>query len=256
MRNLFSVEGKIALVTGGSRGIGLMIASGFVENGARVYISSRKVEVCDAVAEQLSERGSCTSLPSDLGAMDGVKQLKKALAERESKLDILVNNAGANWAGPFGQYPESGWDKVQTLNLKSPFFLTQELLPLLRAAARPGDPARVINIASIDGLHVPGLETYAYSSSKAGVAHLTRVLAKRLGPENITVNAVAPGPFESKMMAETLRNFGEAIKQSCPLGRIGEPEDMAGVAIYLASRAGAYVNGAVIPVDGGIATTA
>jgi NAD(P)-dependent dehydrogenase (short-subunit alcohol dehydrogenase family) len=187
--------------------------------------------------------------------MEGVEALAKAIAEREDKLHVLVNNAGANWAEPIDQYPEAGWDKVLTLNLKSPFFLVQKLLPQLTAAATHPDPARVINVASIDGLHVPGLETYAYSSSKAGLIHQSRVLAKRLAPMHITVNAIAPGPFESKMMAKTLEVFGEAIKEANPRGRIGEPEDMAGVAIYLASRAGAYVTGTVIPVDGGSATT-
>ncbi|MDD9937391.1 MAG: SDR family oxidoreductase [Myxococcales bacterium] len=255
MKNLFSVEGKVALVTGGSRGIGEMIATGYVHNGVKTYISSRKKEVCDEVAAQLSEHGECISLPADLGTMDGVKQVAAAIAEREEKLDILVNNAGANWAEPIDGFPEAGWDKVQALNLKSPFFLIQQLLPQLRASGTAEDPARVINIASIDGMHVPGLETYAYSSSKAGLIHLTRVLAKRLAGEHICVNAICPGPFQSKMMAETLRNFGDAIRASNPRGRIGEPEDMAGTAIFLASRASAYITGAHIPVDGGSATT-
>ena len=255
MKNLFSVQGKVALVTGGSRGIGYMIARGFVENGATTYITARKAEACDAAAAELSAFGKCHSLPCDVSSSEGVKQLSKTLLEREPKLDILVNNAGANWAEPIDVFAEAGWDKVIGVNLKSVFFLTRALLPGLRAAGTAADPARVINIGSIDGLHVPGLETYAYSSSKAAVHHLTRVLARRLAPEHINVNAVAPGPFESKMMAETLRNFGEAIKASCPLGRIGRPEDMAGVALYLASRASAYVTGTVIPVDGGLATT-
>ena len=255
MKNLFSVEGKVALVTGGSRGIGFMIARGFVENGVKTYISARKAEQCDLAVAELSKLGSCAALPADLSRSDGLTKLVAALREREPKLHILVNNAGANWAEPIDQYPEGGWDKVVDTNLKAPFFLTRELLPQLRAAGTAVDPARVINIASIDGMHVPGLETYAYSSSKAGLIHLTRVLARRLAGENINVNAIAPGPFESKMMAETLRVFGDAIKQSCPRGRIGEPEDMAGTAIYLASRASAYVTGALIPVDGGIATT-
>ncbi|MDH5672012.1 MAG: SDR family oxidoreductase [Myxococcales bacterium] len=255
MKNLFSIEGKVALVTGGSRGIGEMIARGYVMNGAKTYISSRKAEACQQLAAELSEHGTCIALPADLASTEGRETLVAALREREEKLHVLVNNAGANWAEPIAQYPEGGWDKVQSLNLKAPFFLTRDLLPQLQAAGSTADPARVINIASIDGLHVPGLETYAYSSSKAGLLHLTRVLARRLAADHINVNAVAPGPFESKMMAETLRTFGDAIRESCPLGRIGEPEDMAGVAIYLASRASAYVTGAYIPVDGGIATT-
>lgn len=253
MQDLFSVAGKVALVTGGSRGIGLMIARGYVEAGAKVYISSRKAEVCEQVARELSARGTCVALPADCSTEAGCRGLAEALAAREPALHVLVNNAGANWGAPLAEYPDAAWDKVLALNVKAVFHLTRACLPLLEAAARPGDPARVINIGSIDGLQAPVLETYAYSSSKAAVHHLTRVLAHRLAPR-ITVNAVAPGPFESKMMAETLRKFRDAIVASCPLGRIGEPEDMAGVAIYLASRAGAYLTGAVIPVDGGITT--
>jgi NAD(P)-dependent dehydrogenase (short-subunit alcohol dehydrogenase family) len=253
MQELFSVAGKVALVTGGSRGIGLMIARGYVEAGAKVYISSRKAEVCEQVARELSARGTCVALPADCSTEAGCRGLAAALAARERALHVLVNNAGANWGAPLAEYPDAAWDKVLALNVKAVFHLTRACLPLLEAAATPGDPARVINIGSIDGLQAPVLETYAYSSSKAAVHHLTRVLAHRLAPR-ITVNAVAPGPFESKMMAETLRKFRDAIVASCPLGRIGEPEDMAGVAIYLASRAGAYLTGAVIPVDGGITT--
>lgn len=256
MKDLFSIEGKVALVTGGSRGIGEMIARGFVAHGAKTYISARKAEACEALASELTQAGgSCVALPADLSTAEGVAALKAAFGEREEKLDILVNNAGANWAAPIDEYPEAGWDKVVDLNLKSIFFLTQALLPKLRAAASHESPARVINTGSIDGLHAPGLETYAYSASKAGVHHMTRVLAQRLARDHITVNAVAPGPFESKMMAQTLKTFGDAIVESCPLKRIGRPEDMAGVAIYLASQAGSYVTGTVIPVDGGIATT-
>jgi NAD(P)-dependent dehydrogenase (short-subunit alcohol dehydrogenase family) len=252
MGDLFSIKDKVALVTGGSRGIGLMIARGYVEAGAKVYISARKREACDQVAAELSEVGTCISIPADCGTQAGCEALAGAVAERESALHILVNNAGNNWGAPLSEYPDSAWDKVLALNVKGVFHLTRACLPMLRAAATPADPARVINIGSIDGLRVPLLETYAYSSSKAAVLHLTRVLAVRLAPEHITVNAVAPGPFESKMMHETLERFRDSIVGSCPLGRIGEPEDMAGVAIYLASRAGAYVTGAVIPVDGGI----
>jgi len=252
MKDLFTVAGKVAVVTGGSRGIGLMIARGFVENGVRVYISSRKAEVCDQVAEELGERGECVSVPADLSSMAGIEQLASAVAEREDKLHILVNNAGAVWAEPIEQFSEKGWDKVVDLNLKSPFFLTQKLLPQLRAAATPDDPARVIHVASIDGLHVNPIDTYSYAASKAGLVHLTRAMARRLSADDVTVNAIAPGPFESKMMEWTLDHFGERIRASNPRKRIGTPEDMAGVAIYLSSRAGAYVNGVVIPVDGGI----
>jgi NAD(P)-dependent dehydrogenase (short-subunit alcohol dehydrogenase family) len=250
---LFSVEGKVALVTGGSRGIGLMIARGYVESGARVYVASRKAEVCEEVAAELSKVGTCIALPADLASPDGARALAAALSEREEALHILVNNAGANWGAPIEEFPDAAWDKVLDLNVKNVFRLTVELLGPLRAASVPGDPARVINIGSIDGLVPPMLETYAYSSSKAAVHHLTRHLARRLAPE-ITVNAVAPGPFESKMMAATLDQFGDAIRDSNPLKRIGEPEDMAGVALYLGSRAGAYLTGAVIPVDGGTAS--
>ncbi len=252
--DLFSVERKIALVTGGSRGIGLMIARGLVAAGARVYISSRKADVCGEVAAELSKLGTCISLPADLSTLDGVDALARELSSRESQLDILVNNAGTNWGAPLEEYPEEGWDKVVDLNLKSIFFLTRDLLPLLRKSGTAVDPARVINVGSIDGFKVPALETYAYSASKAGLHQLSAVLARRLAPDHITVNAVAPGPFESKMMAATLDRFRDTIVASVPRGRIGEPEDMAGVVIYLASRAGAYVTGAVIPVDGGIST--
>jgi NAD(P)-dependent dehydrogenase (short-subunit alcohol dehydrogenase family) len=254
MKDLFSIDGKAALVTGGSRGIGLMIARGFVDAGARVYISSRKAEVCDQAAAELARHGACVSVPGDVSTEAGARRLAETVAAREPALHILVNNAGANWGAPLGEYPDSAWDKVLALNVKGVFHLTRALLPQLEAAARPGDPARVINIGSIDGLQVPALETYAYSSSKAAVHHLTRVLAHQLAARGITVNAIAPGPFESKMMHETLERFRDAIVASCPLGRIGEPEDMAGAAIYLASRAGAYLTGAVIPVDGGITT--
>jgi NAD(P)-dependent dehydrogenase (short-subunit alcohol dehydrogenase family) len=252
--DLFSVAGKVALVTGGSRGIGLMIASGLVEAGAKVYVASRKQQDCDRAAAELSKLGTCLALPGDLASHAGTRALADAFAAREPALHILVNNAGANWGAPLADYPEAGWDKVMALNVKAVFDLTRMLLPQLEAASRPGDPARVINVGSIDGLSVPLLDTYAYSASKAAVHHLTRVLARKLAPL-ITVNAIAPGPFESKMMAVTLKNFGDAIVKSCPLGRIGEPSDMAGIAIYLASKAGAYVTGAVIPVDGGISTT-
>jgi NAD(P)-dependent dehydrogenase (short-subunit alcohol dehydrogenase family) len=252
--DLFSVKDKVALVTGGSRGIGLMIARGFVEAGAKTYISSRKSDVCDEVAAELSKSGTCISLPADIGTEAGCRQLADAIASREERLHILVNNAGANWGAPLAQYPNDGWDKVFALNVRGVFHLTRFLVPLLEKAASDDDPARVINIGSIDGLQAPMLETYAYSASKAAVHQLTRVLAHQLAAQRITVNAIAPGPFESKMMAETLKRFGEQIRASCPLGRIGRPDDMAGTAIFLSSRAGAYLTGAVIPVDGGIST--
>jgi len=253
MTELFSIAGKKALVTGGSRGIGLMIASGYVDAGAKVYISSRKAEVCDEVAAELSTRGECVSLPADLSTEDGCRGLAEQLAAREDRLDILVNNAGATWGAPIESFDEAAWERVLALNVKGVFHTTKFLLPLLEASGSAVEPARVINIGSIDGIQVPQMETYSYSASKAAVHQLTRHLAKRLAP-SITVNAIAPGPFESKMMAATLEAFREHIEASAPLRRIGRPDDMAGTAIFLASRAGSYLTGAIIPVDGGIAT--
>ena len=252
MDDLFSVAGKTAVVTGGSRGIGLMIARGLVEGGARVYVSSRKAEVCERVAGELAQVGECMAVPADVSTEAGCRGLAEAVGEREASVQVLVNNAGANWGAALEEYPGAAWDKVLDLNLKGPFFLTRAMLALLEAGAAPGDPARVINVGSIDGLRVPPWPTYAYSASKAGLHHLTRVLARELGPRGITVNAIAPGPFESKMMAETLRRFGDEIAAAAPLGRIGRPDDMAGAARFLASRAGAYVTGVVLPVDGGL----
>ena len=253
--DLFDLSGKSAVVTGGTRGIGLMIARGLLESGARVYISSRKADGCAAAESELSKYGPVTALPANLSTEAECLRLAGEIAGREQTLHVLVNNAGATWGAPLEEFPAAAWDKVVDLNLKAPFFLIRAFLPLLEAAGTHDDPARVINIGSIDGLHVPSLPTYAYSASKAGLHHMTRVLARELGPRGITVNAVAPGPFESKMMAATLEQFGESIAGAAPLRRIGRPDDMAGVAVYLASRAGAYVTGAVIPVDGGIATT-
>ena len=253
MSDLFSIAGKTAVVTGGSRGIGLMIARGFVEAGAKVYISSRKAEVCDEVAAELSKVGECVALPANLSSEDECRRLAEAVAEREERLDILVNNAGATWGAPLEEFDEAAWERVLALNVKGVFHLTRFLLPLLRAAGTAEDPARVINLGSIDGLHVPAMETYSYSASKAAVHHLTRHLARRVSP-TVTVNAIAPGPFESKMMAATLEAFGDQIVAQSPLKRIGRPDDMAGTAIFLASRAGSYLTGAVIPVDGGLST--
>jgi NAD(P)-dependent dehydrogenase (short-subunit alcohol dehydrogenase family) len=255
VKDLFSIAGKVALVTGGSRGIGSMIARGYLEGGAKVYISSRKKEACASAAAELSEVGPCYAIPADLSTAEGCRHLADELASRERALNILVNNAGAAWGAPLGEYPEAGFDKVMDTNVKGVFFLTQYLLPLLESAARPDDPARVINIGSIDGIKVPFIENYAYAPSKAAVHHLTRVLATKLGERGITVNAIAPGPFESQMTRWLLENHKQSIEANCPLKRIGSPADMAGVAIYLASRAGAYVNGVVIPVDGGICIT-
>ena len=249
--SLFSIRGKTALVTGGSRGIGLMIARGFVEAGATVYITSRTAEVCNAVADELSMIGRCISLPHDLSTLDGVAALVRDFGKSEERLHILVNNAGAAWGEPIETFPEEGFDKITDLNLKSLFFLTRDLLPLLEKAATPDDPARVINIGSIDGLRVPMVENFSYAAAKAAVHHLTKMLAVHLGGRSITVNAIAPGFFPSKMTKALLENHRETFEKACPLGRIGEPADMAGIAIFLASRAAAYINGAVIPVDGG-----
>lgn len=251
MKNLFDIKGKVAVITGGSRGIGEMIASGYVQNGAKVYITARKADPCNATAERLSEFGTCISLPYDLSTLEGVEGFAKEISDREEKLDILVNNAGASWGEPIDVFSEQGWDKVMDINVKGPFFLTQKLLPLLRAAATPEAKARIINIASINGLNPPSLETYSYSTSKAGMVMLTRHLASRLASENILVNSIAPGPFPSNMMAATLATMGDQIKAANPMGRIGEPEDIAGVALFLASRASAYTTGVCIPCDGG-----
>lgn len=258
--NLFSVDGRIALVTGGSRGIGEMIAAGFLANGAKVYISARKADACNATAERLSaEFGrECISLPADVSNLDGIAALGAALAEREDHLDILVNNAGASWGAPIDEFPENGWDKVMDINVKGVFFLTQKLLPLLEAQASAEEPSRVINIGSVDGIRTPVFDTVSYGPSKAAVHALTRQLAAKLVKRNILVNAIAPGPFPTWMLSTGVGTGGDvegtdwdAVGQRSPRGRVGSPEDIAGLAIYLASRAGAYTVGEVITCDGG-----
>ena len=250
MKDLFSLAGRVALVTGGSRGIGRMIAAGFLRAGARVYISARKAEACDATAKELSALGPCVSLPADVSTLEGAHALVAAYLAREHSLDILVNNAGAAWGAPFDEFPEKGWDKVVDLNLKTPFFLTQALHePLRRAAA--ARPAKVINIASIDGVSVNPQETYSYAASKAGLIHMTKRMALRLAEDNIVVSAIAPGAFASEMNRDA-RDHGDEIAQRIPAKRIGTEEDMAGAAIYLASRAGDYVLGSTLVVDGGV----
>jgi NAD(P)-dependent dehydrogenase (short-subunit alcohol dehydrogenase family) len=250
MTDLFSLEGRKALVTGGSRGIGRMIAAGFLAQGATVYISSRKAAACDETARQLSALGPCHSLPADVSTVEGAQGLAAAYGNREGTLDILVNNAGAAWGESFDTFPENGWDKVVDLNLKSPFFLTQALHERLRAAAGER-PAKVINIASIDGVSVNPQETYSYAASKAGLIHLTRRMSLRLVRDNIVVSGIAPGAFASDMN-KLARDHAEETARRIPAGRIGRDEDMAGVAIYLASRAGDYVVGQTIVVDGGV----
>lgn len=250
MQDLFSLKGRTALVTGGSRGIGRMIAAGFLEQGARVYITSRKADVCEKTAEELSGLGPCFSLPMDVSSVEGARALAKAFAAREDKLDILVNNAGAAWLEPFDKFSEKGWDKVVDLNLKSPFFLSQALIGPLRNAARI-QPAKIINVASIDGIFVNPQETYSYAASKAGLIHLTRRMALRLVEDNILVNGIAPGAFASEMN-QLARDHSDMVAARVPAKRIGRDEDMAGVAVYLASRAGDYVVGITIAVDGGV----
>ena len=250
MSKLFSLEGRSALVTGGSRGIGRMIAAGFLKHGARVYISARKAEACDRTAAELSALGPCVSLPADVSTAAGIQALVAAYAAHEPQLDILVNNAGAAWGAPFDEFPESGWDKVVDLNLKTPFFLTQALHEALKRAAADR-PAKVINIASIDGISVNLQETYSYAASKAGLIQLTRRMALRLAKDNIVVSAIAPGPFASDMNRDA-RDRAEAVAARVPIGRVGTDDDMAGAAIFLASRAGDYVVGSTLTVDGGV----
>jgi NAD(P)-dependent dehydrogenase (short-subunit alcohol dehydrogenase family) len=252
---LFRVAGKTVVVTGGTRGIGRMMAAGFVGAGATVLVASRKAEAVEATVAELSAYGSCSGLVADLSTEDGCRRFADAVGRTNPAVDVLVNNAGATWGAPLAEHDTATWDRVIGLNVEGVFHTTKFFVPLLEAAATSDQPARVINVGSIDGIHVPVLESYSYSASKAAVHQLTRHLAKRLAP-TITVNAVAPGPFESKMMAATLEAFGDQIAESAPMKRIGRPDDMAGVAIYLASPAGSYLTGAIIPVDGGIATTA
>ena len=250
MKNLFDVAGKVAVVTGGSRGIGGMIARGFVESGVKTYITARKEEELQATAAELSQLGECIALPSNLGDLEGVAAFAAAIREREPQLHILVNNAGASWGAGIDEFPESGWDKVMDLNVKSLFFLTQQLLPALRSAATADDPARVINIGSVNGVTHSHMNNYSYSASKAAVHHLTRHLGADLAVDNINVNAIAPGFFPSKMTAHLLPHEAELAK-GIPRGRLGRAEDAAGTAIYLSSRASAWVTGNIICLDGG-----
>jgi NAD(P)-dependent dehydrogenase (short-subunit alcohol dehydrogenase family) len=253
MQDLFTLKNRTALITGGSRGIGRMIAEGFLRQGARVYISARKADACDQAAKEMSALGQCVSLPADVSTKEGVAALVKAYSEREAALDILVNNAGAAWGEPFDDFTEKGWDKVVDLNMKTPFFLTQALASQLRNGAKE-HCAKVINIASIDGQAVNPMETYSYAASKAGLIHLTRRMAMRLIKDNIVVTAIAPGAFASEMNRDA-RDNGDEVAKRIPAGRIGVDEDMAGAAIFLASRAGDYVVGSTLTVDGGVIHT-
>jgi len=251
MKNLFSIEGKVALVTGGSRGIGAMIAQGLVENGVKTYITARNAEELQATAKTLSALGECIAIPADLSTMEGVSALAEVINAQEKAVHILVNNAGTNWEAKIDEFPESGWDKAFNLNVKSMFFLTQKLLPALRNAGTDIDPARVLNIGSIHGILNPGASTYSYSSSKAAVHHLTKHLGSELTQQHVNVNAIAPGLFPSKMTASLLP-FEKEMAEKIPAKRLGNPEDIAGTVIYLCSRASAYVTGHTLVLDGGM----
>ena len=252
MNDYFSLAGRTALITGGSRGIGEMIAEGFLRAGAKVYVSARKASACEETAHRMSALGTCIPLPADVSGATGARAMAEQYLAHEPTLDILVNNAGAAWGESFDTFPESGWDKVMDLNVKTPFFLTQALHGALKDAASRERPAKVINIASIDGVSVNMQETYSYAASKAGLIHLTKRMALRLIGDNIVVNAIAPGAFASSMN-KVARDHADEVSKVIPAGRIGTPEDMAGSAIYLASRAGDYVVGGTLVVDGGMA---
>jgi 2-deoxy-D-gluconate 3-dehydrogenase len=260
LKNLFSVEGKVVIVTGGSRGIGEMIAAGFLANGAKVYISSRKAEACDATAARLQKEfgGQCISIPGDMSTLDSIKAFCEVFRSKEDHLDVLINNAGVAWGAPLEEFPEIGWDKVMDTNVKGPFFLTQQLLPLLEKATSFDEPARIINVGSIDGIKTPVFDNFSYGPSKAAIHHLTRVLAAHLIKRNIIVNAIAPGPFPTYMLSTGVGGGGDtdttdwdAVGKGNPRGRVGTPEDIAGLAIFLASRASGFTVGEVITCDGG-----
>lgn len=260
MKNWFSIEGKTALVTGGSRGIGEMIAAGFLMHKAKVYISSRKAEVCNATAQRLQAQygSNCTSIPADLSGLEGINHLVQSVSDREPRLDILVNNAGASWGASLDEFPEFGWDKVMNTNVKGIFFLIQQCLPLLEASGTQNDPARIVNIGSVDGIKTPRFENYSYGASKAAIHHLTRQLSSHLVKRNIIVNAIAPGPFPTWMLSTGVGFGGEVesanwdeVGKNNPRGRVGTMEDICGTTIFLCSRAGAYTVGATITCDGG-----
>ncbi len=260
MKNLFSVEGKVVIVTGGSRGIGEMIAAGFVANGAKVYISSRKADICDAAAKRLSEEfdGECHSIPADLSNLNGIQTFVDEFSSREQQLDVLINNAGVAWGAPLEDFPESGWDKVMDTNVKGPFFLIQKLLSRLEAAATFEEPARVINVGSVDGIKTPVFDNFSYGPSKAAIHHMTRVLAAHLIKRHIIVNAIAPGPFPTWMLSTGVGGGGDvdntdwdSVGRNNPRGRVGNADDIAGLAIFLSSKASGFTVGEVISCDGG-----
>jgi NAD(P)-dependent dehydrogenase (short-subunit alcohol dehydrogenase family) len=253
--DLFDITGKRTVVTGGASGIGTMIARGYLQAGASVLIASRKEDSLKAAVEALSQHGEVDYVVADLADEEGCRSLGDAVAARWDSLDVLVNNAGATWGVPLAEHDAKSWDRVLGVNVEGVFHTTKFLLPLLRAAGTVDAPARVINIGSVDGIHVPMMETYSYSASKAAVHQLTRHLAKHLAPE-ITVNAIAPGPFQSRMMRATLEAAGDAMPRMMPLKRIGRDEDMAGAAVFFASEAASFITGAVLPVAGGMATIA
>lgn len=257
INELFNVEGKTAVVTGGSRGIGEMITAGLLANGVKVYITARKIGPLLAKAEELSNKynGECIALGCDLSALEGVTSFANQIKEKEEGIDFLINNAGAAWAEPFDTFSEAGWDKVMDLNTKSLFFLSQQMKPLLTKNASLEDPSRIINIGSIDGLNTPAFETFSYSTSKAAVHHLTRHLAHRLVRENILVNAIAPGPYPSNMLGAAVAHDYSEIAKRNPRKRVGTPEDIAGLVIFMCSRAGAYTVGETVTSDGGIVKT-
>ena len=254
---LFSVKDQVALVTGGTRGIGLMIAEGLVRGGARVYVASRKLDACEATEVELSKVGFCKAIPSDLSTLDGCQALATHLAGVEDSLHLLVNNAGLTWSLDIDEFTEKAWDRVVDLDVKSPFFLVQALLPMLRAGASPSKRSNIINITSVNGLKPSGLRNYSYVAAKAGLAQLTAQMAKDLMADNINVNAIAPGPFKSKMTAPlyATEEMDAQVTQGFPMKRWGRMEDIAGLTIFLASQAGSYITGMEIPCDGGSTTT-
>lgn len=258
MQSLFDVSGKVAVVSGGSSGIGAMMARGLLENGAKVYITARKAERLEAKAKELSELGECIAIQGDMSRVEGIEAFVEEISKHEDKVDILINNAGANWSAPLESFPEKGWDKVMDINIKSIFFATQKFLPLLKAAGSADDPARVINIASINGIRNSGMPTYAYSASKSGVIHLTEHLATDLASSGINVNAIAPGFFPSDMTKQIVENdeMTQFALSQIPRGRMGKPEDIAGTAIYLCSEASSWMTGQTMVLDGGMIATA